>query len=246
VSSLPPVEIKEETMQSFPKPSNRRSRVPLSDQETESSLRQEMDGVFKLGTTQERLNWAEKTLRHFHSRSKHEGSASKLRKPPQSGSTSEEAHELHSEAKRKVESLEGEPKALFIAARWFGFEPAKSLLCYQRAATAGYLRANYYLGRHYERAKQSNATERALQYYSSGADGGDTACKYVRSSIVLVTASNLVKVLAQIALESAQKRVLPKKDQIKAAIQRLCVAAEDARLNRDMDCPDPVYVSDAM
>jgi hypothetical protein len=53
-------------------------------------------------------------------------------------------------SKKKVELLLNDhPRALFIAARYFGLDAANSLVYYHHAATKGFLRANYYLRRHY-------------------------------------------------------------------------------------------------
>jgi hypothetical protein len=137
--------------------------------------------------------------------------------------------------------LNGHPRALFIAARYFGLDAANSLVHYHHAATKGYLRANFYLGRHYEKAKQDNAKTLALRYYTVGAGGGDAACRCVRSRLFQLQ-TNVAKVLAKATLERIPRQIIKKSGQAEAPIRELADAASDACVNRDMDCPDPVYV----
>ena len=146
-----------------------------------------MNDALSSNKAQEQLDWAEKTLRHFHCRSEHETRASALRNSSRSDASSKNTPLLHSTAKKTVELLSNDhPRALFVAAKYFGFDAANSLVYYHHAATRGFLRANYYLGRHYEKVKQDSAQAHALRYYTTGAEGGDTACRYVRGRLFLV------------------------------------------------------------
>jgi len=184
---VPPVSGQNIPTNSVPEPSDPPSYIPLSDKEAESNLLREMNDALSSNKAQEQLDWAEKTLRYFHCRSEHDRRTSALRNPSRSDASSNDSHLLHSTAKETVEALSNDhPRALFVAAKYFGFRAANSLVYYHHAATRGFLRANYYLGRHYEKVKQDSAQAHALRYYTTGAEGGDTACRYVRGRLFLV------------------------------------------------------------
>jgi hypothetical protein len=179
VDPVPPVSGQNIPTKSVPEPSDRPAYIVCSDDETGSQLLREMKHVLGSTKAQEQLDWAEKTLRYFHCKSEHERRASALRNPSRNNAGSRNTP-LHSTARKTVQLLLNDhPRALFIAARYFGLDAANSLVYYHHAATKGFLRANYYLGRHYEKAKQDNAKTLSLQYYNTGAEGGDATCRYV-------------------------------------------------------------------
>jgi hypothetical protein len=129
------------------------------------------------GDAKKQLDWAEDALHFTCIGFMYRERISKLQKNPTEASYSDRM--LETDAKKVVENhlQQGNPKALFLKAAYFGLNMAQSNEIYLLSLARGYSRSAFYIGQVYEANKATLSA--ALGYYNQGASAGDSACQYV-------------------------------------------------------------------
>lgn len=173
-SSLP--EVITEVDEFFPRVTHIHAHLPPSEKDAETSLESRLSGVLTSHDADIQLRWAEDAFQFIYSdalerkRKMQQQVASPARSPTLSS-------KMTTEAKKIVEVYihKGNPKAMFLKARWVETDQQIALQDFLNALARRYLRAAYYIGNVYEQDRKDPRT--ALGYFKQGSDGGDAACK---------------------------------------------------------------------
>jgi len=170
----------------FPKVQRRTSNVPLSDEEREMTLENARMTILSSTDPEMQLAWAQDALAYVGVSVELEQRLSYLQSPRPS--TPQIEHQIRIDAMNIVMFLADQqhPKAEFLKGMWLEFgrfgarqDKPEAFRCYKRAAAKGYARAEYRMGMQFE---STNEPVKALQHYKAGADLGDSASCYVRST----------------------------------------------------------------
>ncbi len=175
--------------ESFPKVITPHPYLPPLEQDVEANLESRLPCVQNSHNHSLQLNWAEEVLQFIGSDAGRRNQL--MKKQVASPKSPTAADNLHVEAKKIVDVLahNGNPKAMFLKARWIETDPQLILRDFLNALARGYSRAAYYVGTSYEQEKQNHKT--AIGYYKQGCDGGDSpsrgrmALAYLRGELGL-------------------------------------------------------------
>jgi len=154
------------------------SSLPPTAKDTEDSLESRMAGVLQTQDVNIQLRWAEDALQFVNSdadeRKRLAQSQTQVTSPMRSPTA---FNRMNIEARRIVEVLvhRGNPKAMFLKARWLETDPQPALQDFLNALARGYMRAAYYVGNIYEQVRRDQKT--AYGYFKQGSDAGDSASK---------------------------------------------------------------------
>lgn len=181
-SELPEVVGNEECLDPFPQIDYPPPYLPLSTKDEIVSLQERRQKTFKIGNVSDQLDWAEDSLHYTSVGALFRERISRLQSKPMEATSVERM--LETDAKQLVEAqaVQGVAKALFLKGMYLGLKVAKSTEYHLAALSKGYLRAAFYIGMMYESNKSAKT---AINYYKQGADGGDSASKYVGHSDIL-------------------------------------------------------------
>jgi hypothetical protein len=151
--------------------------VPLTVAQQLTMLQRWQQEATGSGDANKELDWAEDALHYASIGSIYRDRISALQSQPTEASWPERI--LEADAKKVVEThlQQGNAKALFLQAAYFGLDLTKSRDLYLLSLAKGCSRSAFYVGLMYEGSKSTTPT--ALGYYNQGASAGDSACLYV-------------------------------------------------------------------
>jgi hypothetical protein len=164
----------------FSLPAATTANVPPSDDVLEAILTRDMPTCLASENVLVRLDWAEEALRHVRVCEEYERRAAKTQRARAAVPVAEQS--LKASATRLVEDLAaaGDARAVFLKARYLETERTKRLELHQTARRQGYMRSHYYLGL----GLMEEKNKAALWHFETGSEYGDSACSYVRLSII--------------------------------------------------------------
>ena len=156
--------------------------LPPTAKDREDSLESRIAGVLQTQDANVQLQWAEDSLQFVYSDAQERKRMAQTQTQTQTQAASPlrsptAVNRMHIEAKRIIDILvhTGNPKAMFLKARWLETDPQLALQGFLNALARGYMRAAYYVGNIYEQTRRDQKT--AYGYFKQGSDAGDCASK---------------------------------------------------------------------